>query len=313
MRFKDLKLIQQVAILSNMIDKPDVSKRLEKNIYHIPDTDYIVDAVEAYTATDIYVPMSPDTLYPTTGVNFSVPMYDGNYEDKLQLEFVLGHGDDVDSPIDKFGLLAGMEVKGELATGLQKVIDITKTLFKLGFVKNNPSEILKRLLSLIPIAESLPTELFERIYIDPIGAKMVSDIHESINVVLRQEVLESKANGVLVCPYYFGHILDSVREDTDDGESRLTVTFGYGVLGLGNVITVRVNDFKDDVFKPEYLASIKATSTVSVESVLESLKRDVYYSINKHVRKEELIPLVDEYFKLLEQARPDIIGRSMPF
>lgn len=313
MKFQDLKLIQQLMILSNMIDKPDVTERLAENIYRVPDSDYVIDAIEVYTASSVHVSVLPDDNDGYYGVNFTSDLRRQSDTDKVNLEFVLGQVDDESKQIDKFGLLAGMTVKGDLTTALEKLIAITETLVNIGFVENNPNEVLKRLLSLIPIAESLPSELFERVYIDPIGSNVVNVIRESIVVALKKDNVDYVKDGISISNYFFGHILEYTSPVTDGDNKRLGITFGYGALGLNNVINVRVSDFNSDVYNPSYLTSIKVTSLQSTESVLETLKKDVYASINKHESKEILIPLADIYFKILDEARNDIIGRLMPF
>ena len=241
MKFEDLKLIQQITILSNMMETPDTSKTKEENIHRIPDTNYVIDVMDVYTSTSAYIPVSSGED-GDIDVDFSSVYPSDEGEDSVSLDFVMVRNHEENSSIDKFGLLAGLILSGDLVTGLKKIISILGTLSKLGFVKGNPSEVLKRMLELIPIAKTLPTEIFERVYIDPIGAKVVRVIHESVNTVILKSGPDYLKDEISINDYYYGHIIEHENRNTDNDSQNLRLTVGYGAFGLNNVISFRVSN-----------------------------------------------------------------------
>ena len=312
MKFEDLKLIQQIAILSNMIETPNTTRKPENEIYRVPDTDFVIDIMDVYTTTDVYMPLESNED-DGFDVNFTAFYNPEEEEERVTLEFVIGQDYASESPIDKFGLLAGMSLRGELGPALKKIIEVVGTLTNLGFVKNNPTGILTRMLELIPVAKSLPSELFESVYIDPIGTNTVKVIHESMNAALITYEKEYLKQGIIIPDFAYGHRVLHGDPVVNDTARELDLTVNYGIIGLNNIIVFEVSGYDGEGFVRNTLASKKVTSLDSPESILDGLKKDVYDALDKNENKTYLLPLVDAYFDIMDKARTDITGRLMPF
>lgn len=190
MKYDDLKIIQQLAILRDMINQPQVHEFdyiPQPVFYPIKGTNYVMD-------------VSGDNTLHRTQIKWtneeedvaSIVFKDRewcNTPDMVML--LLQNGDitlkDDDNVIDRFGLTNTVHISRDLEGSLKQILAMLKSFDKIVSTEKTARPLIELMLSLIPIARRFPEELFNTLHIDKTTTQLLDNLNLSILSLLREQ------------------------------------------------------------------------------------------------------------------------------
>lgn len=321
MKFEDLKLIQQVNILGNMINTPDKDARYNNVFYPVPDTAYIIDVKQVHVSRSVEICFNGNDMYMDDNYHgISISSWgspDGDDDsDSIHIEFNMAGPDDKDGVLDRYGLLAGLLIKNNLLEGLKKISTIIASLTKLNFVAGKPGELIDRMIELIPIAQSFPSELFEQVYIDPIGHWVVDTISAEWQNAYKEHGFIKERGNTVIEDIYNGFVITDITEVNNGADPFTTrdVNIRF-VLGTPseNQIYVRLYDSVLNESGVTTLCDIDVTREMDIGSLLDEIKKQTYASTDSISNKDTLTNMLDEFFTIMDKARTPILEAAVPF
>lgn len=309
MKFEDLRLIQQISILGDML-LDENERDPNKPHYAVPGTSYKLSRKMEGTTEQYIIPIDlepgKNKIIQFTG-SLTTP------EDHLTVTISMDDGSQ-DKELDKFALLSGVTIRGDLKESLENIAAMMVSFQEIGFVISDNAQIFTKLISLIDIAKAFPEELFNSIYVDPVGVQTISLLNDIIGEEMRKKEQTEKliyevryrGSNIIYKPTAVYTILDETLG--------LTLVAHYGLI-KPNRLVLSVGDYRTDIddLSTTALGTVKFDSSKDAIQFLESLKEQAYEKVKGIDDEEIYTTLLDAYFDVVEASREEIIKQTLPF
>lgn len=304
MKFDDLNLLQQLTIVSQMLSKPNPKEIRDKHLFVDDGTGYAFDV--SYLLYGNYTDLNISNHEYEVGISINQTHDDDEPYEGVRLSFGMNNSKPSDAYIDRFGIFTNIVIKGDLEKSLVRILGMIKELSKLSYVNEEAVKIINKVIELIPAARSLPEELFDRVYVDPYGAYLVDVIADVLHDGNENFDFEYRKENVLIEPYMrYSFLVSDITPTNNIRKSNdRQLCFGYG-SSIDNIIDVRIfENCGDSVGKK--LFSIKVTSDMTAEQVLDQLEQKTLAAVVDMDKYEPVLKLAKTYFKFVNEKRVKI-------